>query len=356
MTRAWTLISIAEGRQYGGNLGYADDLRAVYRFDSAVSNHLRMGPGDLVFVRDRTTVLGIARIAQITSAQGSKRRLRCPECNTTAIKERTNVVPKWRCDNSHTFETPIEEDAAVTAYSASYDRTFLDLNGAISVADLRRAARRPSDQLSIEEIDASKIAELVVSAVPASRSLIAHFLQSTQPDPAGDEIEADRDDTDYQPSFADTRARINRSIALRRGQQAFRNKLIRRYGSTCMITGCQLLEIIEAAHIWPFRGNDDNHPENGILLRADVHTLFDLDLLGIDPSDLSVRLHPAALNAGYDHLEGTRLHVSSKIAPSASALRERWTSFRNSVGAWPPDNTSATDAPPSARAYSLMAP
>jgi HNH endonuclease len=35
------------------------------------------------------------------------------------------------------------------------------------------------------------------------------------------------------------------------------------------------LDILEAAHISPYRGEEDNHPENGLLLRADLHTLFD---------------------------------------------------------------------------------
>ena len=32
----------------------------------------------------------------------------------------------------------------------------------------------------------------------------------------------------------------------------------------------------------PYRGTKDNHPDNGLLLRADIHTLFDLDMIGID--------------------------------------------------------------------------
>jgi len=37
-----------------------------------------------------------------------------------------------------------------------------------------------------------------------------------------------------------------------------------------------------AAHVIPYKGASTNHVQHGILLRADIHTLFDLDLLRID--------------------------------------------------------------------------
>ena len=45
-------------------------------------------------------------------------------------------------------------------------------------------------------------------------------------------------------------------------------------------------ETLEAAHIIPYKGSSTNHIQNGILLRADIHTLFDLDLLRIDENYL----------------------------------------------------------------------
>jgi hypothetical protein len=38
---------------------------------------------------------------------------------------------------------------------------------------------------------------------------------------------------------------------------------------------------------------------NGLLLRADLHTLFDLNFLGIEPDTLTVRVHPSAQKEGY---------------------------------------------------------
>ena len=62
--RAWIFLAIEAGRQWGGNVGYADDPEQLYRFDSNVPNHLQVSPGDVVVIRSRDTVLGFSRIEQ----------------------------------------------------------------------------------------------------------------------------------------------------------------------------------------------------------------------------------------------------------------------------------------------------
>jgi hypothetical protein len=62
----------------------------------------------------------------------------------------------------------------------------------------------------------------------------------------------------YTPENGDWRAVVVRQIKARRGQQRFRNDLRNRYGDRCLISGCRLLDIVEAAHIKPYRGKPDN--------------------------------------------------------------------------------------------------
>jgi hypothetical protein len=131
----------------------------------------------------------------------------------------------------------------------------------------------------------------------------------------------------FVPEAGDSRAVAFRQIRARRGQQAFRDALRQRYGSRCMITGCELMDLVEAAHVKPFRGAADNHPANGLLLRADLHTLFDLDLIGIEPGTLIVRVHPYAGAAGYGGFDGVKLKCSSR-EPSRDALALRWEVFQ----------------------------
>jgi hypothetical protein len=87
------------------------------------------------------------------------------------------------------------------------------------------------------------------------------------------------------------------------------------------------MDVVEAAHIKPYRGAADNHPANGLLLRADLHTLFELDLIGIEPGTLIVRMHPDAKAAGYGGFDGVKLKCSSS-EPSGEALALRWEAFR----------------------------
>ena len=82
----------------------------------------------------------------------------------------------------------------------------------------------------------------------------------------------------------DARVRATRQIVSRRGQPKFRARLLSAYVGRCAITGADAEAVLEAAHIRPYRGPESNALPNGLLLRADIHTLFDLALLAIDPA------------------------------------------------------------------------
>lgn len=73
---------------------------------------------------------------------------------------------------------------------------------------------------------------------------------------------------------------IMRSIRERRGQTEFRKELLEHYKGKCCVTGCAVESILEAAQIIP-HPDSNYHASNGLLLRADIHTLFDLKMLSI---------------------------------------------------------------------------
>lgn len=88
---------------------------------------------------------------------------------------------------------------------------------------------------------------------------------------------------DFDPeSVEDGRKKILAEVRRRQGQRKFRLDLISAYGGRCAISGCPVVELLEAAHIRPYLGNETNHVQNGLLLRADLHTLFDLGLLALE--------------------------------------------------------------------------
>lgn len=79
----------------------------------------------------------------------------------------------------------------------------------------------------------------------------------------------------------DLRVRVPGSLFIRRGQPRFRRLLLDAYLGRCAITGTAIPALLEAAHISRYRGDHTDRVDNGLLLRADIHTLFDLHLLTV---------------------------------------------------------------------------
>jgi putative restriction endonuclease len=324
----WTLTSIRTDQQYAGNRGYKDDVRRLYRYDSKVQNHLNLGKGDVVLIRDRDRLLGLARVESVVSAPGKKTMLRCPRCGIAGLKRRATMRPEFRCFGGHQFHRPQEDVVDVTAFEAHYGKSFADAPDTVPVAQLKATAPTKTDQLSIERVDISKLQRLLLSAYPRTHEVLSRFFRGARvrPDDADEKPGPQKDS--YVGGNADTRKTATLAIKLRRGQRKFRNALIKRYGARCAVTGCEVLDILEAAHIRPYRGDADNHPENGLLLRADIHTLFDLDLMSIDPDSLTVRVAPALkVDTGYAAMHGKPLRVSASVRPALDPLRNRWAAF-----------------------------
>lgn len=140
------------------------------------------------------------------------------------------------------------------------------------------------------------------------------------------------DDSSYVAGDDDQRKTVERQIRERRGQQSFRDTMRKRFSDRCVVTGCEVLGLLEAAHINPYRGEMDNNAANGLLLRADIHTLFDLYMLGIQPNKLVVELHPALIeDEYYRNLVGRPLQISTNRRPSIEALKIRYERFQASV-------------------------
>lgn len=123
----------------------------------------------------------------------------------------------------------------------------------------------------------------------------------------------------------DSRERTLRTIAQRRGQPAFRKALLEAYEGKCAITGCSVTAILEAAHIVPYLGDHTNHVQNGMLLRADIHTLFDLGLIAVEPETYVVQVSRELDSSDYGRLLGTRLRLPEleDLWPDPLALASR---------------------------------
>lgn len=135
----------------------------------------------------------------------------------------------------------------------------------------------------------------------------------------------------FDPSdIEDARRKIFSTVLRRQGQQKFRRKLLRAYRNRCAITGCKTLWVLEAAHITPYRGAKTNNLANGLILRADIHTLFDLGLISVDPDTLKVKVSSLLDGTEYASLDGCLLTRPEKKSarPSKAALRHHFSTFQ----------------------------
>lgn len=96
------------------------------------------------------------------------------------------------------------------------------------------------------------------------------------------------------------------------------------YNETCAVTGCATPEALEAAHIKVDerdRGGeeprvDDNSIENGILLRADIHALFDAGLISLSKDGKTVDVSERLSDETYSFLKGKKVSPPMYSPPS----------------------------------------
>ncbi|GAA4937020.1 hypothetical protein GCM10023224_17490 [Streptomonospora halophila] len=69
---------------------------------------------------------------------------------------------------------------------------------------------------------------------------------------------------------------------VRCGQWSFQGVMLHAYGGRCAVTGSAIRPTLQAAHIRPLSKGGEHRTDNGLLLRSDVHTMFDRGYLGLD--------------------------------------------------------------------------
>ncbi len=128
---------------------------------------------------------------------------------------------------------------------------------------------------------------------------------------------------EFDPTdIVDARKKVAQQINARRGQKKFRKELLEIFGGRCLITSCDAVDVLEACHIVQYKGDKTNNPANGLLLRSDIHTLFDLGLLLIDSHTSKVRLSSKLLNTQYVQYDGRKVELPSVISTAALDMRE----------------------------------
>lgn len=121
--------------------------------------------------------------------------------------------------------------------------------------------------------------------------------------------------------------KISVLIKKRKNQSKFRKAILALYNNKCAISAMGPTTVLDAAHIIGHSATGINTNENGILLRSDLHNLFDDNLLLIHPKKLTVHLHPSLRVSYYskysdkkiiDRIDGSN--------PSQKYLQKKWDS------------------------------
>ena len=129
--------------------------------------------------------------------------------------------------------------------------------------------------------------------------------------------------------FSEEQARYGEPALVRPrlGQGAFRILVTDSYARRCAITGEKTLPALDAAHIRPFAAGGAHEATNGLLLRRDIHSLFDAGYVTVTPDlhfEVSGRIRDEFSNGReYYALHGRSIAAPSEPnrAPSREALR-----------------------------------
>lgn len=122
----------------------------------------------------------------------------------------------------------------------------------------------------------------------------------------------------------DARHKVLAEIVRRQGQPGFRKALLSAYDNACAITGCPLFSVLEAAHVHPYKGAHTNVTSNGLLLRTDIHTLFDLYLIAIDSATMTVLVSPELTGTEYAELAGKPIRIPPRPVDRVSIEALDW--------------------------------
>lgn len=296
--RAWLMLAKGDERQHGGNRGYSDILDSRYVWDTTVPNCGRPQAGDLIAIWDGDTLLGASVIERISETDAEKLRLHCPACHSTKIKKRKTLVPDYRCHvqkcrAEFNERDLIETRARVKRYEAYYPDAWLEFAGVVDRGRLAGTCLAPKSQHSIRELHLDSFLRLLSSAERSQLRRFGSLVNSCEPDPKG--------------------GHVPRLVRARVGQANFRARLLSRFGSCCAISGPCPLESLEAAHLYSYANFGVHHEGGGLLLRRDIHRLFDLGLIAVEVATMTIEIAADIREfPHYSPFHGQRLNVDVK--------------------------------------------
>ncbi len=132
-----------------------------------------------------------------------------------------------------------------------------------------------------------------------------------------------------EASNDEEKKRLNAQLRVRRGQNKLRENLFILYSGKCCISGVEIKDTLHACHLIAHAESGNNNSTNALLLRSDIHDLFDANLIGINPDGLKISIKKPLLETEYGEFNGKLLAGRvDNITPDINALNRRWEIFR----------------------------
>ncbi|WP_144018648.1 HNH endonuclease signature motif containing protein [Demequina sp. NBRC 110051] len=340
--RTWLLMAAGDNRGHAGNGGYDDQAEAYYSWDSNVPNAKSVAVGDVVVLWDKSQVLGVSVIENIDCAPGVKVLQRCPRCATTRIAERRTKTPRFRCMKStchEEFDEPDTEVADVEKYVARYDAGWTALEGVVEAGLVTALALHAGDFNAMRPVSWTGLSGLLEEkgADRALSRLTGRVPESVLPRDAPLRIKFDQG---HRQSV----------VRVRRGQSQFRNHLLETQGEVCAFTGAAPRRALEAGHLYSYAKLGQHHQYGGLILRRDIHRLFDDGMLALDPLRLTVDVSGDLKRyPQYGRLHGNELKLDLREEQIAW-LRQHWDEHRSACAV--PSAARGVEYPPASPAFS----
>jgi|GEM_PF-5630605 len=110
----------------------------------------------------------------------------------------------------------------------------------------------------------------------------------------------------------------------RAGQGRFRYQALNLWDGRCAISGVSDEQVLEAAHLRPHAEDGAMSPRNSIVLRVDLHRLFDAGMMAVHPQSLKVQFGKGI--TCYDDLANVTVDLPDD-GPSQEDFEDRWAAF-----------------------------
>ena len=220
--------------------------------------------GDVIALWDEAGLIGVSVIEFIKQASGTKDIGRCPRCGGTSFEARKTMSPTYRCYNTacgELFDDPTLETVEVITYRSNHAESWIDLEGILDGPTLRSLCVSPKNQNSFRPLRVNDFRQAISAKTPGD---VLHIVDSVSNQIAG--------------------GHKTQVVRVRLGQAAFRSKLLAEYKEVCAFSGPVPAAALDACHLYRYADVGVHEDQGGLLLRKDLHHLFDAGLITVDPN------------------------------------------------------------------------